>query len=67
MTLDDVLDQLRLARCDGHISEALYQNVVSKLRAAQAMRNNLFDVTKDWQLDEALEAWDATKEESSEG
>lgn len=33
--------------------------VVEALKAGQAMRNNLFDITKEWKLDEALKAWDA--------
>lgn len=41
------------------------EKISRALRAGQAMRDNVFDATKEWKLDEALKAWDAaTREES---
>lgn len=38
--------------------------IIAALKAGQVMRDNLFDTTKEWKLDEALKAWNAaTKEE----
>lgn len=73
MTLNQLIEYIN--DCSGSHSEQLPVNAAKRIiaalhrlerleKAGQAMRDNLFDATKEWKLDEALKAWDkATKED----
>lgn len=39
MSVEQIIDQLRIARSDNSLSEEVYSKTVAALRAGQAMRN----------------------------
>jgi hypothetical protein len=69
MTLDRILNGLNWlayeAEKQGHTQkEKILYAATVVLMAGQNMRDNVFDMTKEWKLDEAVKAWDeATKRE----
>jgi hypothetical protein len=61
MSVEQIIDQLRIARSDNSLSEEVYSKTVAALKAGQVMRVSR-EGTKTH--DKACEAWDeATREE----